>query len=106
MASTRLASRPRYLRAGRTGSQKSFSDFNVLLDSARSTAAAGETPTEPGFDWTIQAYRDVRCLRELLGPLLGPVKVAQMDLALVRFEKSPHRRRSGFRLFPRRSNLA
>ena len=53
--------------------------------------------TEPGFDWTAQAYRDVRQLRRLLGPLVGPVKLAQMDEAIARFERSPHRRMSAFR---------
>ena len=52
---------------------------------------------EPGFEWTIQAYRDVRQLREVLDRLIGPAKAAQMDQALRAFERSPHRRKSALR---------
>jgi len=54
--------------------------------------------TEPGFEWTVQAYRDVRRLREAIGPFVGPVKAAQLDGALATFEASPHRRLSAFGL--------
>lgn len=43
------------------------------------------------WDWHATRYDEVRLLFELLGPLLGEVKTAQANRALVKYGSRPHR---------------
>lgn len=93
-------------QGGPTGVPEVLERFQSVVGFGRIYPSIWRNAVDPGYDWTVQAYRDVRRLRDLVGPFVGPIKAAQMDQALVRFEQSPHRRKAAFRPLPGRSNLA